>query len=226
MGLEDFLGFDRAVEHRLDKVVDELAREFDGVYDRERVRSVVGESARQLSGGTVAAFIPILAERFARERLRAQAQGEGRLEKTAYELLFVSLTGGGRAQIGAALLASRAGESVSVHSAGSRTVGEIDANVRAVMEEVGIDLSDAFTKPLTREVMSSADLVVTMGRSVGDVEIPSTTRHLDWRVGDPAGAPLNEVRRVRDDIERRVDLLATRLAAGTQAVAGLSAHRD
>jgi hypothetical protein len=45
-------------------------------------------------------------------------------------------------------------------------------------------------------------------------------------VGDPAGAPLNEVRRVRDDIERRVDLLATRLAAGTQAVAGLSAHRD
>jgi len=74
--------------------------------------------------------------------------------------------------------------------------------------------------------MSSADLVVTMGRSVGDVEIPSTTRHLDWRVGDPAGAPLNEVRRVREDIERRVDLLATKLAAGTHALAGLSAHRD
>ena len=226
MGLEDFLGFDRAVELRLDKVVDELAHEFDGVYDRERVGSVVGESARQLSGGTVAAFVPILAERFARERLRAQAQGEGRLEKTAYEVLFVSLTGGGRAQIGAALLAGRAGESVSVHSAGSRTVGEIDANVRAVMEEVGIDLSDAFTKPLTPEVMSSADLVVTMGRSVGEVEIPSTTRHFDWRVGDPAGLPLNEVRRVREGIERRVDLLATTLASGTHTLVGLSAGRD
>lgn len=159
MGIQDFRGFDRAVEQRLDKVVDELTREFDGIYDRERVQSVVAESARQLSRGTVAAFVPILTQRFARERLRAQAQGEGRLEKTAYEVLFVSLTGGGRAQIGAALLAARAGDAVSVHSAGSRMPGEIDANVRVVMEEVGIDLADAFTKPLTPEVMGNADLV-------------------------------------------------------------------
>jgi protein-tyrosine-phosphatase len=192
----------------------------------ETVRNVVAESAQQLSRGTVASFVPILAERFARERLRAQAQREGLLAKTAYEVLFVSLTGGGRAQIGAALLADRAGESVSVHSAGSHIASEIDANVRAVMEEVGIDLSDAFTKPLTSEVMSSADLVVTMGRSVGAISIPRATRHLDWRVGDPAGASLDETRRVREDIERRVRLLTTDLSVGSLAVAGLSAQSD
>jgi protein-tyrosine-phosphatase len=50
-----------------------------------------------------------------------------------------------------------------------------------------------------------------MGRSVGDVSIPEHVRHIDWRVGDPAGAELDEVRRVRDDIARRVELLANEL---------------
>ena len=134
-------------------------------------------------------------------------------------MLFVGLSGGGRSQIGAALLSNRAGESVSVHSAGSHTAGEIDANVGAGMEEIGIDLSDALTKPLTPEVMSSADLVVTMGRSVGVGEIPATTRHVDWRVGDPAGASLSEARRVREDIERRAELLAHELWDAPFAVA-------
>src|SRR5262249_15617959 len=56
-----------------------------------------------------------------------------------------------------------------------------------------------------------ADVIVTMGRSVGYVEIPPTVRHVDWRVGDPAGAPIDEVRRVREDIERRVEALASEL---------------
>jgi protein-tyrosine-phosphatase len=61
---------------------------------------------------------------------------------------------------------------------------------------------------LTHEGLASAEIVVTMGRSVGLVEMPAGVRHLDWRVGDPAGADLDEVRRVRDDIERRVVALA------------------
>jgi protein-tyrosine-phosphatase len=62
-------------------------------------------------------------------------------------------------------------------------------------------------------VLASADVVVTMGRSVGPVEIPSSARHVDWRIGDPAGADLDEVRRVRDDIERRIGALADELNA-------------
>jgi arsenate reductase len=79
------------------------------------------------------------------------------------------------------------------------------------MAELGVDLSEAYAKPLAPEVLAAADIVVTMGRSVGDVEIPEETRHEDWRVGDPTGAPIDEVRRVRDDIERRVMALLEEL---------------
>jgi protein-tyrosine-phosphatase len=100
---------------------------------------------------------------------------------------------------------------VTVHSAGSEATSAIDENVQAAMNEIGIDLSDEFTRPLTPEVLGNADMVVTMGRSVGEFQIPEHVRHVDWRVGDPAGAPLDEVRRVREDIERRVSALASSL---------------
>jgi protein-tyrosine-phosphatase len=112
-----------------------------------------------LAGGGVTAFVHILVQRFAHERLRAQAQASGQLQKALPEVVFVSLTGGGRAQIASALLARSAGGSVSVHSAGSEAVAEIDSNVRKVMEEAGIDLTEAFTRPLTAEVLADADVV-------------------------------------------------------------------
>jgi protein-tyrosine-phosphatase len=221
VGLAEFPGFDEAMRLRLAAAVDRLEGEFEGIYERDVISGVVDESARELSAHGITPFVHILAERFARERLRAQAQAAGRLAKSVPEVVFVSLTGAGRSEIGAALLARRAGDAVSVHSAGSKAVTEIDENVRTAMEEIGIDLSDAFTKPLTTEVLASADVVVTMGRSVGPVAIPSDVRHVDWRVGDPAGAPLEEVRRVREDIERRVDALADELVRRTEEA---SAH--
>jgi len=197
--------------------VDQLADEFDGIYERAEIERVVDESAKQLEGAAVESFVPILAHRFARERLRAQAQAEGKLAKTAPEIVFVSITGGGRARMAASLLERVAGESANIHTAGSDAARGIDPNVRVAMEELGIDLSDKFTRPITEEVLASADVVITMGRSVGAVQIPDTARHLDWRVGDPAGAELDEVRRVRDDIARRVTALADDLANLTAA---------
>jgi protein-tyrosine-phosphatase len=207
VGLEEFTD----VEARLAGAVDQLAKEFDGIFERPHIEAVVRESAKQLEGAAVSSFVPILAHRFARERLRAQAFAEGKLAKTVTEVVFVSITGGGRARMAASLLQRSCGEALSVHTAGSGEASGIDPNVRIAMEEVGIDLSEKYTRPLTAEVLASADLVVTMGRSVGDVPVPETARHLDWRVGDPAGAELGEVRRVREDIERRVGELATQL---------------
>jgi protein-tyrosine-phosphatase len=213
VGLAEFPGFDHAMRLRLAAAVDRLAEEWDGIYDRPAITALVEESAESLSTRGITPFVHILAERFARERLRAQARAEGRLDKTTPEVLFVSLTGGGRAQIAAAFLARRAGDALIVHSAGSDSSSEIEENVRAAMGEVGFDLADAYTKPLTPEVLAAADIVVTMGRSVGAVQVPETVRHVDWRVGDPAGAELDEVRRVCEDIERRVDALAQELVA-------------
>jgi arsenate reductase len=198
---------DAALQSRLDIATNRLAEEFEGVYDREAIATTIQESARALSPKGVTPYVHILAERFTRERLKAQAQSEHRIAKTTPEIVFVSLTGGGRAQMAAALLARQAKDAVSVHCAGSDAEPEIDQNVRSAMTEIGVDLGEAFVRPLTSEVLAAADVVVTMGRSVGEVDIPDSARHVDWRVGDPAGADLQEVRRVRDDIERRVAAL-------------------
>jgi protein-tyrosine-phosphatase len=205
--------FDPVIRTHLDKMADGLADEFEGIYDREHCRALVDESATQLARGAVDSFVPVLAHRFARERLIAQARAEGRLGQDVYDVVFVSLGGGGRAQIGAALLSRAAGANVNVHTAGSQAEGGVDLNVKEALAELDIDVSEEFTRPLSREVLAGADLVVTMGRSVGAVDIPESTRHVDWRVGDPLGAELDEVRRVVDDIRRRVDSLAAELAS-------------
>ncbi|HZC30163.1 MAG TPA: low molecular weight phosphatase family protein [Gaiellaceae bacterium] len=129
------------------------------------------------------------------------------------QVVFVSLTGAGRAQVAAAILARRAGDTLGVHCAGQAISAEIEDNVRTALSEVGIDLTDAFNRPLTDEILARADVVVTMGYSVGQVAIPGSARHVDWRVGDPTGADLDEVRRVREDIERRVHGLVEELTA-------------
>jgi arsenate reductase (thioredoxin) len=208
MGIEDFT----STEARLKAAADRLSAEFGELYDRPTIERLLESSAAAFSGRGVESFVAILAERFTRERLRAQAQREGFIEKGTLQVLFVSLTGGGRAQIGAAMLANEAGAAVTVHTAGSDASAELDANVREAMSEIGIDLSEEFTRPLTPEVLENADIVVTMGRSVGAFELPPNVHHIDWRVGNPAGAELDEVRRVREDIARRVSDLAETLA--------------
>jgi arsenate reductase len=208
MGIEEFT----STEARLKAAADRLSSEFGGLHDRATIERLLASSAAAFSGRGVESFVAILAERFARERLRAQAQREGLLEKGTLQVLFVSLTGGGRAQIGAAMLANEAGATVTVHTAGSDASAELDANVRTAMAEIGVDLSEEFTRPLTPEVLENADIVITMGRSVGELELPPRVHHVDWRVGNPAGAELDEVRRVRDDIARRVAEFARTLA--------------
>jgi arsenate reductase (thioredoxin) len=76
-----------------------------------------------------------------------------------------------------------------------------------VITELGAGAEEQFARPVTDEVLRAADVIVTMGHSVGVVDIPQDVRHEDWRVGDPLGAPLGEIRRVRADIENRVRTL-------------------
>jgi len=111
----------------------------------------------------------------------------------------------------AALTSQRSEGRVVVHSAGNDPTASVDPAVLEVMSEVGIDLGEAYAKPISLEVLDSVDVVVTLGRSVGLVEIPASARLEDWRVGDPTGAELDEVRRIRDDLARRVDALLVEL---------------
>jgi arsenate reductase (thioredoxin) len=192
---------------------DKLHKEYDGVYSPETVRLCLEESARSLIGAHVGDYIPIFAYRFARERLTAAAHNEGMLPKTMPEVLFVCVHNAGRSQIAAALLDARSAGSVHVRSAGSAPAGSINAVVVDAMSEIGIDISKEFPKPMTDDIVRAADVVVTMG--CGDAcPIYPGKRYEDWDVEDPAGKDLATVRKIRGDIERRVERLIDELVPG------------
>lgn len=160
------------------------------------------------------AFVPLLAERFARDRLKAVGQAKGVIVKEMPEVLFVCVHNAGRSQMAAALLDSEAGGRVHVRSAGSTPANEIHAGVRAAMAEIGIDLSQEFPKPLTDEVVRAADVVITMG--CGDAcPVYPGKRYLNWDLPDPADRPVEEVRAIRDDIKGRVEFLLGELTVMT-----------
>ena len=198
-------------KHHLEKAVDVLVEEFGHHQPRESIQRIMDDSVSQLAPtAEVEDFLPALAHRFTRERLKALARAHGP-EHAQPDVLFVGLGDTGRGQMAAALLTLRSEGRVVAHSAGSTAASSVDPAVVEVMAELGIDLSEAYAKPLAPEVLAAADRVVTMGRSVGDVQIPEGTQHHDWRVGDPTGALVDEARRVRDDIDDRVQALLAEL---------------
>jgi arsenate reductase len=161
-------------------------------------------------------YVPVLAHRFARERLKALGQADGLITKTQPEVLFVCVQNAGRSQMAAGLVSLRSHGEVSVRSAGSDPAEGVNPHVAEVMGELGVDLTTAFPKPLTDEVVRAADVVITMG--CGDAcPIYPGKRYEDWVVADPAEAEsLDEVRAIRDDIDARVRALLAELGvAGT-----------
>ena len=126
------------------------------------------------------------------------------------EVLFVCVHNAGRSQMAAALLNHRAEGAVRVRSAGSEPADSLNPAVVEAMSEIGLDISEEFPKPITDELVSAADVVITMGCGDACPFYPGK-RYLDWELDDPAGRPLAEVRKIRDEIDRRVQALLTEL---------------
>jgi arsenate reductase (thioredoxin) len=133
------------------------------------------------------------------------------------EVLFVCVHNAGRSQMAAGLLDQLAAGGVHVRTAGSDPSDQINPTAVEAMAEVGVDLSKEFPKPLTDEVVKAADAVITMG--CGDAcPIYPGKRYEDWELEDPEGKDLETVRRIRDEIARRVrELLAELVDADTPA---------
>ena len=128
------------------------------------------------------------------------------------EVLFVCVHNAGRSQMAAGLLAKHGAGRVNVRSAGSAPAEEINPVAVEAMAEVDIDISQEFPKPLGDESVRAADVVITMG--CGDAcPIFPGKRYEDWELEDPAGKDLATVRRIRDEIERRVVALLGEIAA-------------
>jgi arsenate reductase (thioredoxin) len=122
------------------------------------------------------------------------------------EVLFVCVRNAGRSQMAAALLNARSGGRVRVRSAGSDPAERINPAVVDALREVGLDVSDEFPKPLSDDAVRAADVVVTMG--CGDAcPVYPGKRYEDWEIEDPEGKSLAEVRRIRDEIDARVQAL-------------------
>jgi arsenate reductase (thioredoxin) len=186
--------------------IEALHEEFRGIYSLETVERFVDESIDRMAGARVVDFIPLFVHRFARERLHALAQAQGAIVRDVPEVLFVCVHNAGRSQMAAALLDHHAKGKVHVRSAGSAPADTINPAVAAAMDEWGIDLSREFPKPLTDEFVRAADVVITMG--CGDAcPIYPGKRYEDWELQDPAGQPVEVVRRIRDDIDTRVQQL-------------------
>jgi arsenate reductase (thioredoxin) len=204
---------DPVTQHHVRQAAERLADEFKGIYSEQTIERYIAESLDLLGGAKINVYVPVLAHRFARERLRALAQSEGVLVKEQPEVLFVCVHNAGRSQMAAGLVKLRSEGRIHVRSAGSAPGEEINPAAVEAMREIEVDLGEEFPKPLTDEFVRDADVVITMG--CGDAcPIYPGKRYEDWELDDPAGQDLETVRRIRDEIDVRVQKLVDDLLAG------------
>jgi arsenate reductase (thioredoxin) len=192
---------------RIDRITGELVEEFAGVYAPGTVALLVADSVERLGDVAVTHFVPLLVQRFARERLLAGAQADGLIRKYVPNVVFICSQNAGRSQMAAALARHVCEGRICARSAGSDPAGHIDLAVVEAMAELGIDMAFEYPKPVTDEVLRAADVVVTMGCDDA-CPVVAGPRYRDWHIADPAGRDLDEVRAIRLDITNHVlDLL-------------------
>jgi arsenate reductase len=177
------------------RIVDDLAYHYDGVFSRQTVQRAVEQARERLVPvAKFPNFLPIL------------TQADGKIATTVPEILFVCVHNAGRSQMAAALAKHLSAGKVHVRSAGSQPDQEINPLTIQALAERGIELTEAFPKPLTDDVVHAADVIITMG--CGDTcPIFPGKRYEDWEVADPSGQPIEVVRAIRDDIQARVTTL-------------------
>lgn len=181
-----------------------LAGEFDGSFGTDTIERFLHSSYDQFAGrATVVNFLPLMAERFARQQLRALAKVEGLADDGLPTVLFLCVHNAGRSQMAMGFFEHLAGDRAVAWSGGSEPGSEVNPAAIEAMRERGIDISGEFPKPWTDDVVRAADVVITMG--CGDAcPIFPGKRYEEWTLDDPSGLAVEDVRPIRDEIERRV----------------------
>lgn len=195
----DLAGEERQID--LSRVIEDLACRFDGDLSPEQVARVVVDSSVRLAESASPRMLTSRTAAFSIARLEAQIQGRG--DFLSPMVVFLCPHNAGRSQIAAAILRHLAGDRVRVRSAGSAPSPEVRSAVISALDEIGVPLGAEFPKPLTDDVLASADVVVTMGCGPLDVSASEVTV-VDWVVGAHAGGSTSDVRAMRDEIDGRV----------------------
>jgi protein-tyrosine-phosphatase len=181
-----------------------LERDFDSTFGVETIERFLYSSYDQFAGrATIVNFLPLLAERFARQRLQALARVEGKVVDGKPVVLFLCTHNAGRSQMALGFFQHYAGDQAVAWSGGSEPGEQVNPAAIEAMKERGIDIANEYPKPWTDEVVQAADVVITMGCGDACPVFPGK-RYEEWVLDDPAGKDTAAVRRVRDEIERRV----------------------
>src|SRR5262245_32525323 len=188
-----------------------LAEEFEGVFGSETIERFLHSSFDQFADeATVQQFLPLLAERFARQRLQALAKVEGLHDDGKPVVLFLCVHNAGRSQMALGFFNHYAGGNAIAWSGGSEPGSQVNTAAVAAMGERGIDISAEYPKPWTDETVRAADVVITLGCGDACPLFPGK-RYEEWELDDPAGLTTDDVRPIRDEIERRVRKLLDEL---------------
>jgi arsenate reductase len=195
----------------LSQAAKNLRAHFAGTFSSETIELFLSTSYDQFADrAKVTHFLPLMAERYARQRLTALARVEGKQDDGIPIVLFLCVHNAGRSQMALGWFNRLAGDRAIGWSGGSEPAGEINPAVVEAMAEIGISIAGEFPKPWTDEILRAADVVVTMG--CGDAcPIFPGKRYEDWELEDPAGRSLGEIRPIRDEIGDRVRGLLGRL---------------
>ena len=194
-----------------------LHKEFSATFGVETIERFLHSSYDQFaSRASIPNFLPLLAERFARQRLRALAKVEGKSNDGKPIVLFLCTHNAGRSQMAMGFFTRLAGGAAVAWSGGSEPGNEVNPAAIEAMAERGIDISGEYPKPWTDEIVQAADVVITMGCGDACPVFPGR-RYEEWVLDDPAGQDVDAVRPIRNEIERRVRQLLTELEVPTHA---------
>ena len=186
------------------EAAERLKRRFEGQLNTETIERFMNESLDTLvQRAHTSTWIPLLAERFARDRLRALVRLDSDASTLNPSVLFLCVHNAGRSQMAAGWMRHLAGEDVDVFSGGSEPAEQVNQAAVSAMAEKGIDISGEIPQPWADEIVRAADVVVTMGCGDACPVFPGK-RYVDWEVQDPSGKTVEEVRPIRDDLEQRV----------------------
>lgn len=200
-----------AEQLQIRQAAERLQRQFAGKLNTETIERFMNDSLDTLMlRATTSTWIPLLAERFARDRLRALVRLESDPTTLNPSILFLCVHNAGRSQMAAGWARKLGGERIDVFSGGSEPADHVHESVVAAMAEVGVDVSREIPQPWADEVVRAADVIVTMG--CGDAcPIYPGKRYIDWELEDPSGKSIEGVRPIRDNLEGRVRDLLTDL---------------
>ncbi|MFF3327438.1 low molecular weight phosphatase family protein [Streptomyces sp. NPDC002889] len=206
----------------LGRISDKLSARYSRAFSRATVTQYVEECSDMLgSRARVGTHLPVLIERFADQRLGALARGLGLSPKPVPEVLFVCTENAGRSQLAAALMRHHAKGGVRVLTAGSDPGARIAPIVRQLLAERKLTTGEEFPKPLTAEVVTAADVVVTLG--CGDAcPVRPGRRYLDWDLPDLSGLDIESARSVGDALDTRIGLLTQELLVAQTPRTGTS----